>query len=134
MSTNLTTVATAAAQYLGVLDSGEGLSSQQLADALAAMNNILDNWSTDPSMIPAVTRTVTSGSMALTWTALTQFPDATTPITIPPGYLLVYELTLAIVLAPQYDMPASKELVAAQADEVSRIRKLNEMANSGAKQ
>lgn len=46
-SVSLTTVAQAAVLYLGVLDSGEGLSAQQLADALAAANNLLDNWSSE---------------------------------------------------------------------------------------
>lgn len=41
MSLSLTTAATAAAQFLGVLDSGESLSSQQLTDALTAANNLL---------------------------------------------------------------------------------------------
>lgn len=48
----LTAAANHAAQYLGVLDSGESLSSQQIADALAAANNLLDNWSDDGLMIP----------------------------------------------------------------------------------
>ena len=37
----------------GVLDPGEALSAQQLADALAAGNNMLDNWSSDEGMILA---------------------------------------------------------------------------------
>lgn len=47
MSTSLTTIANAAALFLGVLDSGEGLSSQQLSDILAATNNWLDNLSAE---------------------------------------------------------------------------------------
>lgn len=47
MSVNLTTVANAAALFLGVLDSGESLSTQQLTDTLAATNNMLDNWSSE---------------------------------------------------------------------------------------
>lgn len=46
-SVNLTTVATAAARWLGILDSGEGLSNQQLLDAEAAANNMFDNWSSE---------------------------------------------------------------------------------------
>jgi hypothetical protein len=46
----LTQCATAAAQYLGILDSGEGLSSQQLSDALIAINNMIDGWSGDRLM------------------------------------------------------------------------------------
>src|SRR6202030_4031961 len=55
---NLTSVATAAAQFLGVLDSGESLSAQQLTDALAATNALLDNWSTEQTMIPSLLRSV----------------------------------------------------------------------------
>lgn len=46
-SVNLTALANAAAQQLGVLDSGEGLSAQQLTDTLATANNIFDNWSAE---------------------------------------------------------------------------------------
>lgn len=58
MSINLTSIATAAAQFLGVLDSGESLSSQQLTDALNATNDLLDNWSSEQTMIPALLRSV----------------------------------------------------------------------------
>lgn len=43
----LTQAATAAAQFLGVLDSGETLSNQQLTDALNAANNILSSWTNE---------------------------------------------------------------------------------------
>lgn len=44
MSTvTLTQAATAAAQFLGVLDPGEGLSAQQLTDALNVANNLLES-------------------------------------------------------------------------------------------
>lgn len=43
-SANLTTIADAGAQFMGVLDSGEALSTQQLTDALAAANNLLSSW------------------------------------------------------------------------------------------
>lgn len=46
-SVSLTTLANAAAQQLGVLDSGEGLSTQQLADTLGTANLIFDNWSSE---------------------------------------------------------------------------------------
>lgn len=158
MPITLTQVATAAAQNLGVLYSGETLSASQLADALTAINAMLDNWSSQKllvarSVLQSVTytggvqsytlsalkveaghnvlaagpsspievlnaeqwaklsdrqassyqvrfcffdRAVTSlihfspipiaGSAQLTtWQALTQFADATTPITLLPG-------------------------------------------------
>lgn len=43
-SITLTAAATQAAQSLGVIDPGEGLSTQQIADALSAANNLLENW------------------------------------------------------------------------------------------
>lgn len=45
----------AAVQFLGVLDSGEGLSTQQKNDGLAAANNLLDNWSSESVFIPSDT-------------------------------------------------------------------------------
>lgn len=53
---SLTTIATAAAQFLGILDSGEALSTQQLTDALAAANNLLDNFSSEQVMLLQATR------------------------------------------------------------------------------
>lgn len=50
ISLTLTQAATAAAQFLGVLDSGETLSAQQLTDALAVCNNMVENWQMDPLM------------------------------------------------------------------------------------
>jgi len=44
LTLTLSAAATAAAQFLGVLDSGEGLSTQQLTDAFNAANSMLDNW------------------------------------------------------------------------------------------
>ncbi len=46
-SESLTTLANSAAQMLGSLDSGESLSAQQLTDALAAANQLFDNWSSE---------------------------------------------------------------------------------------
>ena len=46
----LTVLANAAARSLGIIDSGGGLSAAQLADALIAANEILDNWSLDGKM------------------------------------------------------------------------------------
>lgn len=47
----LTACANAAAQYLGVLDSGEALSTPQLTDALAYTTSMVDNWSVDDPML-----------------------------------------------------------------------------------
>jgi hypothetical protein len=210
MATTLTQAATVAAQFLGVLDPGESLSAQQLADALAACNNMLDNWSSDEGMIlqsaelsfntvastgnytigPAMTipiatapRAVKAAHGVLTsgpstpiqvvnldqwnaipdreslswhpralyhdhgsptgtvylapkpigilavklsvWSALTAFPDATTPVTLLPGYERLIKIGLAIELAPQYDINPSQTLMALHSDALTRVRALN---------
>lgn len=51
-SVNLTTIATAAAQYLMVIDPGGTLSTAQLDQARRAANNLLDNWSSEELMVP----------------------------------------------------------------------------------
>lgn len=53
-----TQAANAAAQFLGVQDSGESLSPAQLADALAAVNALLDNWSIEQLMVPSLTLSI----------------------------------------------------------------------------
>lgn len=61
MSVNLTTLATNAAKDIGgVLESGESPSASQLSDALNLINNVLDNYSSESSFIPALTRTTQS--------------------------------------------------------------------------
>ncbi len=55
----LTNVANAAARSIGVLDSGEGLSTQQKADALIYFNQMIAQFSLDQRMIPSLL--VTSG-------------------------------------------------------------------------
>lgn len=207
---SLTTLAEAATQYLMVLDAGGVLSAAQLAQALDAANDMLDNWSSEELMVPglllqtfALTANVGSytigpaltwsvahpmaieaaahintmnavpyttpikvvnglqwasienrsssnnlieflfydrqttgkvyvspsplgGSIELTmWTALTQFANTTTQITVPNGYPLAMKLALAIVLAPYYDMAPTPALLKNAADAMARIRGLN---------
>lgn len=50
----LTALAGMAADALGCLDSGEGLSTQQKADALLYVNQMLAGWSQDQRMIPSL--------------------------------------------------------------------------------
>lgn len=50
MSVTLTVAANAAVQFLGALDSGEGLSTQQVADALIAANNVLSNLTNEQTL------------------------------------------------------------------------------------
>lgn len=186
----LTAAATVAAQLLGVLDSGEALSAQQIADALGLANALWDNWSSDPKKILSLTRVAwnlvgatqaytigpaqainTARPMAVVsaaftnpsgpgggirvrdadswadlpnrqrqswiiedlfydrgnptgnvylspvpqgngmsgeiwvWAALAQFVDATTPLTMLPGYIRFFQLSLALEMAPEYDVP-----------------------------
>jgi len=55
MSTpTLTQVAQFSALELGVLDSGESLSTQQLADFLFNINSAIDNWSNEQDGVPSV--------------------------------------------------------------------------------
>lgn len=109
---SLTTAANVAAQFLGVLDSGESLSSQQLNDAQGAANNMLENWTNEQTSFlrQALTAFTLAGG---TYTAgtLLQFPDATTPLNIPAGYLRAIELNLALELAAQYDVDPSAALI-----------------------
>lgn len=81
---NLTTVATAAAQLLGVMDSGESLSTQQLNDTLAIVNNFLDNWSSEESMIaPIVRQTFVTVAATQTYTIGTgQAINVTRPVAV----------------------------------------------------
>jgi hypothetical protein len=54
MTSNLTNIANYAAESIGVNDSGETLSTQQLSDMLDLTNKILDSWSTQQIQIPNV--------------------------------------------------------------------------------
>lgn len=197
----LTVMANAAVQFLGALDSGAALSAQQVADALAAANDMIDNFSNEELMIiQAVkvsvnyisgtqsyalgTRAVKIGSAhsilaagpsneikVLTaeewaaiddrqsssykvqycfydrgsatgtiyfspiplggsaelelWQALAQFVDATTPLTLLPGYAEVMTLSLARILAPQYDVPITEALEKTHQEAITRLRGLN---------
>jgi len=50
MNLTLTAAANQAGLDLGILDSGEGLSTQQITDALGYGNQLIDSWSTDRLM------------------------------------------------------------------------------------
>ena len=54
MNLTLTGAANIAGLDLGILDSGEGLSTQQIADALGYGNQLIDSWSTDRLMAVGV--------------------------------------------------------------------------------
>lgn len=209
---SLTTIATDALSYLGVLDAGGTPSATELAQALRSMNDLLDNWSSEEIMIPGLLLQTFSlvagtgtyiigtgqtwnvvkpiaieaavhintmnavpfvtpirvvngaewasipnrsqsnnliealfydrygasvgniyvspiplgGSVQLTmWTALTQFADATTTITLPPGYELPMTYALAMTLAPRYEVQPSDVLVKNYMDAMARLRNQN---------
>jgi hypothetical protein len=207
----LTQAATTAAQWLGVLDSGESLSSQQIADALLLANIMLDSWSSDPKKITSLTRasgnlqqgiqsyTIGTGqainvarpaaivsaaflnssgpggpvkvcnasewasiqdrqresfiitdlfydrgfpsgnvyvsplpqgsSLALevlVWAPLAQFVDAATPLTLLPGYERLIISSLAIQMAPQYDVDPVPDLIQGiYSDALGNVEELN---------
>jgi hypothetical protein len=204
MSLTLTAAITQAAAQLGLLDSGEGLSAQQITDGLFDAKNMIDNWSSEGVMvlsevvstIPMVSgieayvlsprpmkvvaasheiqaygafganpvavlameqfyqipdRESTSlfvkaigydrgfpngsiycsprpygGTMQLiTYTPLTQFADATTPLVMLPGYERLIVLGLAIESASRYNMTPSETLVHNYEDALARVRNLN---------
>lgn len=111
-SMTLTQAATAAAQFLGVLDSGEGLSAQQLTDALSAANNMLENWTREQvATLNAIVGTFTLAGGFFTPGPVLQFPDNTTPVVIPSGYPRAIQLGLALELAPQYKQQPDAALV-----------------------
>jgi hypothetical protein len=87
----LSAVANRAAQILGVLDSGEALSTQQWTDALAYGNNMVDNWSVDDVMLLQDTRYVgalTASTQAYTIGTGGTF-NTTRPVAIVAGSLLL---------------------------------------------
>ena len=208
---SLTTMATDALSYLGVLDAGGTPSATEVAQALRTANDMLDNMSSEELMIPGLllqTFTLTAstasytigtgltfnvtrpmaieaavhintlnsqpletpikivngaewasidnrasdnnfieylfydraisgakvyvsprplgGSIQLTmWTALTQFVDATTTLSFPPGYLQPLTYMLAMALAPRYAVAPDDVLVKNAMDSMARLRNLN---------
>lgn len=69
MADSLTTIATDALSYLGVLDAGGTPSATELAQALKTANGLLDNWSSEEIMIPGLllqTFTLTASTASYT--------------------------------------------------------------------
>jgi len=113
-SYNLTSIATNAANFLGVLDQGEGLSTAQLDQARTTANQLLESWYNDQVLalnIQLAAFTLAAGTY--TPASMLQFADNTTPITLPAAWDRALTLGLAIEMAPQYDMTATAELAAA---------------------
>lgn len=116
-SINLTTYATSAANFLGALDSGEGLSTAQLSDALSAANKLLESWYR--AQVLAINVQIAGFTLAAgsyTPATMPQFADNTTPLTLPDGYDRALTLNLAIELAPQYSMQPDAALIKNAAD------------------
>lgn len=93
-------------------------------------NNLIDYLFYDRALGAAakvyVSPVPLGGSIELTmWTALTQFADVTTPITLPLGYTQPITYSLAMALAPRYDMAPTESLVKNAMDSMARIRNLN---------
>lgn len=122
MSITLTVYANAAAQFLGVLDSGEALSSQQVADALPAANQLLESWYT--AMVLAVNVQIAAFTLAggtYSPASMPQFADATTGLTLPAGWDRALKLNLAVEIAPQYDMAPSADLLRAAGEALNAV-------------
>jgi hypothetical protein len=59
------------------------------------------------------------------WTALTRFPDTSSSYTVPEGYELAFKANLAVLLAPEYNMVASQELMKAAQESYTALTTLN---------
>lgn len=114
---NLTQVATGAAQFLGVLDSGESLSAQQLSDAQLWANALLDNWFIEQvRTINTIVQNFTLSAGTYTNGAAPNFPDATTLISLPAGYFRALTLAMAVELAGQYSQEPDPSVMKAYAE------------------
>ena len=105
-SVSLTAVATAAVQHLGGLDSGEILSTQQLNDAFAAANLLLESWYQEQVLtIQSLVVLYTLAAGTYTPAAVPVFANNSTPISLPLGVARALEFNLAVELAGQYALP-----------------------------
>jgi hypothetical protein len=116
MIVSFQTLATQAAQLLGVLDSGESLSTQQLTDALGFANNILDSWTNEETLslqmlakeqaaalqilIDQQTRMFLPVSTGYTLSDGTYTAATFTPSSFTPGSVLQFGSTAASITAP----------------------------------
>jgi hypothetical protein len=105
-------VATAAVQYLQGLDSGETLSTQQLSDARAAANLLIESWYQEQVLsIQLFLSLYTLAGGTYTPGTQPSFPDNTTVQTFPLAYIRSLELNLAIELGPQYAIQPTGSLI-----------------------
>lgn len=111
-SLSLTQAANAAMLFLGVLDSGESLSTQQYTDALNAANAMLASWTNEQTaFLQQALAAFTLAGGTYTPGTILQFADVTTALTVPNGYVRAIQLNLAIELASQYDVDPSATLM-----------------------
>ncbi len=92
MTTTLTAIANAAADDIGVNDSGEGLSATQLAQALDVANKLLDNWSSEAIQVPFeanATEALTAGNGQYTVGAAQTWNINPAPLRITSAMLLM---------------------------------------------
>jgi hypothetical protein len=109
---NSTQITRAAAWELGIVDSGEDLSSQQYSDAMLLTNNLLDSWTNEQVLF--LKQTLLAFTLAggtYTPGTMLQFPDLLTYMSVPAGYARALILNLAIELASTYDVDPSASLV-----------------------
>lgn len=101
---------TGSLRLLGVVASGEALDASQATDGLSSLNDLLDSWSNDDLMIPAVTREVfplVAGTQTYTIGASGAF-NTSRPMAYENAYLQVagtspaLELPVAIVTEAEW--------------------------------
>lgn len=125
---------TAALQYLGVLDAGEAPSAQQLTDALAAGNAILDSWAGEQQrIVNTINLNFPIAAISLTQNLILVFIDNGTPVVFPTGYVRAFEMALALELASQYGVPLPPDLPGRYAEaRAAACPLLARLANLGA--
>lgn len=75
--------------------------------------------------------TVAQGIEIFYWAALTQFPDLTTDVGFPPGYMDALKYTLMLHLSPAYEKPIDPAILALAQSKKAAIQTLNAQILSG---
>lgn len=108
----LTAAANAAAQFLHVLDSGESLSTQQVADALAAGNDMIDSWSSDRLMaLSAKVDTQATVAGTVSYALATRYSAIEAASVLSPAPLLPIEVVNGAKWASIPDRGVSSSLI-----------------------
>ena len=69
--------------------------------------------------------TIAVNTLIYSWQPLTTFPDLTTDITFPPGYLKAIRYNLAVDLAPEFGRPVPPEVMMQAMSSKEKIKILN---------